>query len=64
MERSERRKQPATMQQIRENLSRVEDLSDEGQGPDNQFYFVNQMPFGYMDKNMIHLQTNTPYRIS
>jgi len=55
--------QPATMQQMRENLSNVEELSDEGQGPDNQFYFVNQMPFGYMGKNMIHLQTNTPYRI-
>jgi len=55
--------EPATMQQMRENLSAVEENSDEGNGPDNQFYFVNQMPFGYMGKNMIHLQTNTPYRI-
>jgi FtsP/CotA-like multicopper oxidase with cupredoxin domain len=54
---------PATMQQIRNNLSDVEEASDENNGPDNQFYFVNQMPFGYMGKNMIHLQTNTPYRI-
>jgi len=53
--------EPATMQQMREILSQVEANSDEGNGPDNQFYFVNQMPFGYMGKNMIHLQTNNGY---
>lgn len=54
---------PATMQQIRQNLSQVESLSDEGNGPDNQFYSVNGMPFGYIGKDSIHLQTGVPYRI-
>ena len=32
------------------NLSDVEQRSDEGNGPDNQFYSVNGMPFGYVEK--------------
>lgn len=55
--------QPANMTQIRNNLSQVEALSDEGNGPDNQFYSVNGMPFGYFGKQMIHLTTGTQYRI-
>lgn len=54
---------PATMQQIRQNLSDVEEKSDENNGPDNQFYTVNGMAFGYTGPNMIQLHTNTPYRI-
>lgn len=54
---------PATMQQIRDNLTQVQENSDENNGPDNQFYSVNGMPFGYVGHDMIHLTTGTPYRI-
>ncbi|MDP9286802.1 MAG: multicopper oxidase domain-containing protein [Thermoproteota archaeon] len=54
---------PATMQQMEKNLSAVEFNSDEGNGPDNQFYSVNGMPFGYVGKDSVHLTTGTPYRI-
>ena len=54
---------PATMQEIQANLSDVEQRSDEGNGPDNQFYSVNGMPFGYVGKDSVHLTTGTPYRI-
>lgn len=54
---------PATMKQIRDNLTAVQENSDENNGPDNQFYSVNGMPFGYEGKQMIHLFTHTPYRI-
>jgi len=54
---------PATMQQIKQNLSQVEENSDEGNGPDNQFYSVNGMPFGYVGRDSIHLTVGTPYRI-
>lgn len=54
---------PATMQQMRQNLSSIEEQDDDGNGPDNQFYTVNGMVFGYEGKHMIHLFTNTPYRI-
>jgi FtsP/CotA-like multicopper oxidase with cupredoxin domain len=52
-----------TMQQLRNNLSAAEDATDEANGPDNQVYAVNTMAFGYEGKHMIHLFTNTPYRI-
>jgi FtsP/CotA-like multicopper oxidase with cupredoxin domain len=55
------------VQQIQQNLSDVTQKSDEnngpGNGPDNQFYSVNGMPFGYVGKDSIHLTTGTPYRI-
>lgn len=54
---------PATYQQMQKNLSAVEFNSDEGNGPDNQFYSVNGMPFGYIGTDSINLQTHTPYRI-
>ena len=54
---------PATMQEIQANLSDVEERSDEGNGPDNQFYSVNGMPFGYVGKDSVHLTMGTPYRI-
>jgi FtsP/CotA-like multicopper oxidase with cupredoxin domain len=54
---------PATMKEIRDNLSDVIANSDEGNGPDNQFYSINGMPFGYTGPNEIKLQTNTPYRM-
>ena len=54
---------PASMQDIRQNLSDVIERSDEGNGPDNQFYSVNGMPFGYVGKDSVHLTTGTPYRI-
>jgi len=54
---------PATMQQMRDNLTAVQEASDENNGPDNQFYSVNGMPFGYEGKHMINLKTGTPYRI-
>jgi FtsP/CotA-like multicopper oxidase with cupredoxin domain len=54
---------PATMQDIQKNLSAVEFNSDEGNGPDNQFYSVNGMPFGYVGNDSVHLTTGTPYRI-
>jgi len=54
---------PATMQQIRQNLSDVTQKSDENKGPDNQFYSVNGVPFSYIGKDMIQLTTHTPYRI-
>lgn len=54
---------PATMQQIRQNLSAVEEAADDTNGPDNQFYAVNTMTFGYEGKHMIHLFTGVPYRI-
>jgi len=54
---------PASMQDIQKNLSAVEFNSDEGNGPDNQFYSVNGMPFGYVGNDSIHLTTGTPYRI-
>lgn len=54
---------PATMADIRKNLTQVEENSDEGNGPDNQFYSVNGMPFGYTGPNEVHLKTHTPYRI-
>jgi hypothetical protein len=54
---------PTTMQQMEKNLSAVEFNSDEGNGPDNQLYSVNGMPFGYVGKDSAHLTTGTPYRI-
>jgi FtsP/CotA-like multicopper oxidase with cupredoxin domain len=54
---------PGTAQQLRNNLTAVQESSDEGNGPDTQFYSVNGMPFGYTGHHMIHLFTNTPYRI-
>lgn len=54
---------PATMQQMEQNLSKVEFNSDEGNGPDNQFYSINGMPFGYIGANAIHLQTHKEYRL-
>jgi FtsP/CotA-like multicopper oxidase with cupredoxin domain len=54
---------PATMQQIQQNLSDVTQKSDENNGPDNQFYSVNGMPFGYVGKDSVHLTAGTPYRI-
>jgi FtsP/CotA-like multicopper oxidase with cupredoxin domain len=54
---------PATMEQMKQNLSAVEEASDENNGPDNQFYTVNGMVFGYTGPNMIQLHTGTPYRI-
>ena len=54
---------PATMAQLRNNLSDAIEASDESNGPDNQFYSVNGMPFGYIEQNSIHLYTHTPYRI-
>jgi manganese oxidase len=54
---------PATMSEIRKNLSDVIEKSDEGNGPDNQFYSVNGMPFGYVDRGSIHLTVGVPYRI-
>jgi plastocyanin len=54
---------PATQQQIEQNLSDVIEKSDENNGPDNQFYSVNGMPFGYIGKDMVHLTVGTPYRI-
>ncbi len=54
---------PATMQKIRNNLTAVQENSDENNGPDNQFYSVNGMPFGYTGKHMIQLTTGTNYRI-
>jgi FtsP/CotA-like multicopper oxidase with cupredoxin domain len=42
---------PASMQDIQQNLSDVLQRSDEGNGPDNQFYSVNGMPFGYVGKD-------------
>jgi hypothetical protein len=54
---------PATMAEIRTNLSDVEERSDEGNGPDNQFYSINGMPFGYTGPNEIPLKTHTQYRM-
>ena len=54
---------PASMQEIQQNLSDAEQRSDEGNGPDNQFYSVNGMPFGYVGKDSIHLTTGSPYRV-
>jgi FtsP/CotA-like multicopper oxidase with cupredoxin domain len=54
---------PATAQQIRQNLSQVEENSDENNGPDNQFYSVNGMPFGYTGSHELHLHTGVNYRI-
>jgi FtsP/CotA-like multicopper oxidase with cupredoxin domain len=54
---------PGTMQQMQANLSDVEEKSDEGNGPDNQFYSVNGIPFGYIGHDEVHLQTHVPYRI-
>jgi manganese oxidase len=54
---------PATMQQIQQNLSDVTEKSDENNGPDNQFYSVNGMPFGYVGKDSVHLTAGQPYRI-
>jgi manganese oxidase len=54
---------PATQQQIEKNLTDVTQKSDENNGPDNQFYSVNGMPFGYVGKDSVHLTTGTPYRI-
>lgn len=54
---------PATYQQMKQNLSAVEEASDENNGPDNQFYSINGMPFGYIGDNMIHLQTHKQYRM-
>ena len=54
---------PATYQQMKANLSAVESADDEGNGPDNQFYFANGMPFGYVGADSIHLQTGVHYRI-
>ncbi len=54
---------PGTAQQLRDNITAVEESSDENNGPDNQFYSVNGMPFGYFGKHMIHLTTGTHYRI-
>jgi manganese oxidase len=54
---------PASMHDIQQNLSDVIQRSDEGNGPDNQFYSVNGMPFGYVGKDSVHLTTGTPYRI-
>jgi hypothetical protein len=54
---------PGTAQQIRQNLSQVEENSDEANGPDNQFYTVNGMVFGYTGKDEIPLITGVPYRI-
>jgi manganese oxidase len=54
---------PATMQEIKKNLTDVIEKSDENNGPDNQFYSVNGMPFGYVGKDSVHLTTGTPYRI-
>src|SRR5712691_5232352 len=54
---------PATMQEIQQNLSDVTQKSDENNGPDNQFYSVNGMPFGYVGKDSVHLTTATSYRI-
>jgi len=53
----------ATMQQLRDNISQVEALSDEGNGPDNQAYSVNGMPFGYTGNDSIPLTVGVPYRI-
>ncbi len=54
---------PATQQQIEKNLTDVTQKSDENNGPDNQFYSVNGMPFGYVGKDSVHLTTGTPYRV-
>jgi FtsP/CotA-like multicopper oxidase with cupredoxin domain len=54
---------PATQRQIEKNLTDVTQKSDENNGPDNQFYSVNGMPFGYVGKDSVHLTTGTPYRI-
>src|SRR3989442_12183170 len=54
---------PASMQEIQQNLTDVIEKSDENNGPDNQFYSVNGMPFGYVGKDSVHLTTGTPYRI-
>ena len=54
---------PATMQQIQANLSDVTEASDENNGPDNQFYSVNGMPFGYVGSDSVHLTAGKPYRI-
>lgn len=54
---------PATAQQLRNNLTQVEENSDENNGPDNQFYSVNGMPFGYEGHHMLNLHTGVNYRI-
>lgn len=54
---------PATYQQMKQNLSAVESADDEGNGPDNQFYSINGMPFGYIGPNEVHLQTHKEYRM-
>jgi len=54
---------PATMQQMRDNLSAVEEASDETNGPDNQFYSINGMPFGYTGPNELPISTHTNYRM-
>jgi manganese oxidase len=54
---------PATMQHIEQNLSDVIQKSDVNNGPINQFYSVNGMPFGYVGKDSVHLTTGMPYRI-
>ncbi len=54
---------PPTMQEMRKNLTAVMSSRDEGNGPDNQFYSINGMPFGYIGPNAIHLQTHKEYRM-
>jgi FtsP/CotA-like multicopper oxidase with cupredoxin domain len=54
---------PATESQILHNLTAVEDAADEGNGPDNQFYTVNGMVFGYTGPHEIQLKTGVNYRI-
>jgi FtsP/CotA-like multicopper oxidase with cupredoxin domain len=44
---------PSTMSQLRNNLSDAIERSDENNG----------MPFGYIEKNSIHLTVHVPYRI-
>jgi FtsP/CotA-like multicopper oxidase with cupredoxin domain len=54
---------PATMADMRKNLTDVEEASDETNGPDNQFYSINGMPFGYTGPNMLPISTHTNYRM-
>ena len=54
---------PATESQITHNLTQVENLADEGNGPDNQFYTVNGMVFGYTGPHEIQLKTGVNYRV-
>jgi FtsP/CotA-like multicopper oxidase with cupredoxin domain len=54
---------PATMADMRKNLTAVEEASDETNGPDNQFYSINGMPFGYTGPNELPISTHTNYRM-